>query len=313
MLSVCLCSHNPHREILADVFAALSRQILDPEKWELVIVDNRSDQPLAEELDLDGFRHARVVLEAKLGLAPARLRAIAESRADIIVFIDDDNILSDDYLAQVLKLFGQEPGLGVLGGKCLPEYECEPPIWARRFLPYLALRDFGNRPLRTVSARHYENWFPCGAGLAVLRNHAVSYAEAVAGDSERMSLGRRGEVLSGGEDIDLVLSVADNGGIIGWDPVLSLHHMIPAVRLEPGYLRNLVYSTHQSSFGLFYRRKMRSAPRIWPIDYLAAWALCLKQGDWHPRTWRIAMEAPKGNYEAWKRIRAGRGVIIGNL
>ena len=205
----------------------------------------------------------------------------------------------------MLKLFVQEPGWGVLGGKCLPEYEREPPIWARRFLPYLALRDFGNRSLRTVSARQYENWFPCGAGLAVLRSHAVSYAETVAGDSERMSLGRCGEALSGGEDTDLVLSVADNGGIIGWDPMLSLRHIIPAVRLEPAYLRNLIYSTHQSSFGLFYRRKMRSAPRIWPLDYLAAWVLCLKQGDWHPRTWQIAMEAPKGNYEAWKRIKAG--------
>jgi glycosyltransferase involved in cell wall biosynthesis len=301
-LSVCLCTHEPRRGLLAEVFRALSSQTLDPEKWELVIVDNQTDSPLASELDLDTFRHARVVREDKLGLTPARLKAINEARSGILVFIDDDNILGVDYLDQVLKLFDGDPHLGVVGGRCIPEFEREPPGWARRFLPYLALRDFGNQPLRTSAARQYETWFPCGAGLAVRREHADRYADAVRGDNERLALDRRGDALSGSGDIDFVLTVSENGGTIGWDPALNLQHVIPAVRLDAAYLVKLVYSTHRSSFGLFYRRKIRSAPRQWPLDYLAAWVLCLKQGDWHPRTWRIAMAAPRGNYDAWKII-----------
>ena len=40
----------------------------------------------------------------RLGLTPARLRGIRESRGELLVFVDDDNVLERDYLEVALAL-----------------------------------------------------------------------------------------------------------------------------------------------------------------------------------------------------------------
>ena len=94
-LSVIIPTHNPRRDYLARTLEALKRQTLAPEKWEVLIVDNKSEEPVSDLLGLGlGLRlrlgkaesekrkaektsstlNVGVMREERLGLTHARVR-----------------------------------------------------------------------------------------------------------------------------------------------------------------------------------------------------------------------------------------------
>src|ERR1700757_4419573 len=103
MLSVIVCTHNPRLNYFPQCLDAIRCQSLAPNRWELVVVDNRSNGPVAERIDLSWCLAARVVREEKLGLTPARLRGIREATGELLVFVDDDNVLDLDFLETALR------------------------------------------------------------------------------------------------------------------------------------------------------------------------------------------------------------------
>ena len=114
-VSVIICTHNPRRDYLRRVLDALYAQTLPKEEWELLLIDNASDTPLADTWVLSGNPQARHIREDELGLTPARLRGIRESCGDLLVYVDDDNILAPDYLQTARALLMEHPHLGVIG------------------------------------------------------------------------------------------------------------------------------------------------------------------------------------------------------
>lgn len=125
-LSVITCSHNPREGYLAQVFDALKKQTLDQQRWEYLLIDNASANPLAARSDLSWHSNARPIREEKLGLTHARLRGIREARGSILVFVDDDNVLDADYLEQVVHVSDEWPRLGAWGGQTRPRFEVPP-------------------------------------------------------------------------------------------------------------------------------------------------------------------------------------------
>ena len=93
--SVIICTHNPRSDYFARVLDGLRNQTLPLDKWELLIVDNASRVPLASNWDISWHPATRHILESRLGLAPARRRGIQEASADLIIFVDDDNVLDE--------------------------------------------------------------------------------------------------------------------------------------------------------------------------------------------------------------------------
>jgi len=50
-----------------------------------------------------------------------------EASADLLSFVDDDNVLTRDYLSDAVTVKGEWPFSGVLGsGAIIPEFETEP-------------------------------------------------------------------------------------------------------------------------------------------------------------------------------------------
>ncbi|MEP6740882.1 MAG: glycosyltransferase family A protein [bacterium] len=92
-ISVITCSHNPREDYLAQVIEALKNQTLDKQRWEYLLIDNASDKALEKRVDLSWQPNSRHIREENLGLTHARLRGIRESRNEILVFVDDDNVL----------------------------------------------------------------------------------------------------------------------------------------------------------------------------------------------------------------------------
>src|SRR4030095_1866009 len=101
-LSVAICTHNPRADYFARTLDGLRAQTLSRNEWELLIVDNASAPPLAP--DLSWHPRGRIVREERAGLTPARTCAIRSTIADLIVFVDDDNVLAPDYLALCLEI-----------------------------------------------------------------------------------------------------------------------------------------------------------------------------------------------------------------
>lgn len=233
-VSVIICAHNPRPDYLQRVLASLRAQTLGTDRWELLLVDNHSEKPLAEYHDLGWHPQGRHLREDELGLAAARRCGIEASTADLLIFVDDDNILQEDYLAESLRLFGERPYIGTFGGQLLPEYETEPVVDTVYYESFLALRTF-DKPRWSNDPEDFAS-SPIGAGLCVHRTIALHHLGLLREDARRLKLGRTGGQLLSGEDTDLVHTACELGYGKGVFPELKLIHLIPAKRMQPDFL-----------------------------------------------------------------------------
>jgi glycosyltransferase involved in cell wall biosynthesis len=235
-ISVIICTHNPRPDYLRRTLDALKAQSLPFEKWELLLIDNASDKPLAETWDLSWHPRGRHVKELELGLTAARVCGIRESNGGLLVFVDDDNVLAPDYLFAAAGLFARRPDLGVASGRLLPEYETAPPEWFRPYESWIAVR----RLERSV----WSNFFdpraePCGAGICLRRDIALAYAKKASDNAGQRVLGRKGTSLLGGEDVVITKTAMELGYSMGQFIELNALHLIPSRRVSEKYLFSL--------------------------------------------------------------------------
>ena len=267
------------------------------------MIDNASSPPL----ELTPFSDAasansRIVCEPQLGLASARRRGLTEARAEICVFVDDDNVLAPDYLERVVALFAAHPRVGALGGKSIAEFECEPPAWVMEFIDLLACRDLGEAPLlssglrnRATGQNEYPLCAPIGAGMA-LRTAAARVWLADAGAIRLPD--RRGDELTSSGDNDIVLAIMRAGWEVGYFPELRLSHLIPSGRIDPDYLERLNRGIAKSWMQVL--RKYDVNP--WPP--IAAWSVPLRKSKawfvyraWSSPAARIRWQGACGHFE----------------
>ncbi len=235
-LSVIICSHNPRPDYLRQTLAALRKQTLPKEQWELLLIDNASKDPLADNWDLSWHSNARCLCENRIGKTHAMLLGISESTGENIVVVDDDNVLNPDYLSKATNLTLSHTWVGAFGGNIIGEFEVEPEDWAKELLPMIAVINveheewtmgFGTKALYST---------PCGAGMVIRRNIANYYAEMTSKDPLRRDLDRKGASLVSGGDTDMALCACALGFAVGRFPQLQMKHLIPEGRLKLDYL-----------------------------------------------------------------------------
>jgi len=234
--SVIVCCHNPRRDYLARVLAALKAQTLSKNNWELLVIDNASKDPVSVSHDVSWHPNARHFREENVGLTCARLRGVAESSADVLIFVDDDNVLAENYVEVATQIAIDWRCLGAWGGgQYLAEFEGGEPRedWKRDF--------WTSRLVRDIWSNNYDRQAtPVGAGFCIRRAVAMKYAECIQSDSLRFSLGRRGVEMNSCEDIDMAFTACDLGFGTGRFAALSLIHLIPKQRLSDDYLFRLI-------------------------------------------------------------------------
>lgn len=297
-ISVILCTHNPRSAPLARVLRALADQSLPVACWELLLIDNASSVPVSERTEFKALwplLPVRFVRETTLGLTPARLRGFAAANAPVLVLIDDDTVPAADYLVQCLKVFAQAE-LGAIGGRIAGEFERSPPVWASEVLDCLAIRDFGDRPIRALIHNSLGPWEPCGAGMALRSSVARAYAVA-AQAPQRKRLDRVGQALTSCGDTDLARTASDLGLYLGYEPTLRLTHLIPEGRLRLRYLMRLVYSIQRDGWLLLRLR----APDGRPMRPLARWVRTLQAPfatfALRPQRWLLRLAARLGQLD----------------
>jgi Glycosyl transferase family 2 len=237
-ISVITCSHNPRHDHLAQVLDGLRGQILDQQRWEYLLVDNASDRPLNSQTDLSWQPNGRHIREERLGLTLARLRGIQESSADILVFVDDDNVLDPDYLDQVVRLAADWPEIGAFSGQVRGRFEEPPAEWTRKYWYRLAIREFNKDRWSNIPC--LDETAPNGAGLCVRRPVALKYVSYHTNGHRKIVLDRAGTSLMSAGDLDLASTACDLGLGNALFTSLKLTHLIPRERLREDYLLRLM-------------------------------------------------------------------------
>ncbi len=236
-LSLAICTHNPRADVLERTLRSLQKQSLPLGQWEMFLVDNASTNNVVETMDLAWHPAARVVQEARVGLTMARLRGIQEAKAELILFVDDDNELTPDYLSNLLGIATKYSMLGVIGaGRIVPEFEEAPDPRLLPYTPMLALRE--------VAESYWSNdpkdgTLPWGAGMAVRREVADRYHAMILADPEKQRLDRAGNTLNSCGDDEFSWVACEMGFGKGVFTELSLVHLIGRSRVQKEYLLRL--------------------------------------------------------------------------
>ena len=264
-VSVIICTHNPRLPLLKWAIDSIKTQTLDPAHFEVIVVDNNSSPPLDEAALDPGGLDFRVIVQKRPGLTYARVAGIAAARADLLVFVDDDNHLDARYVANAISIADAEPQIGVFGGISEAALDRRLPRWKERLIEHLGVRNYGPAPITSFEDR-WGKWDPIGAGMVARRDVARRFAAFVAEHDDAGGLGRRGTSLMSGEDTLLARCGNRLGYACSYQPSLSLKHDMSGGRLR---LRTLTRTLE--GHGRSYVRLQRLLGRpVAPIRGLSA-------------------------------------------
>lgn len=225
-LTIAICTHN-RCEYLRFALESLVRQSADPRSFEVLVVDNASSDATASvaasmALRLEG--RLRCVREDRLGLSHARNRALQETDAPYIAYLDDDAIAEPQWVHSLLAAFeGAEPRPVAVGGPVRPIWLTPRPVWVgERLDGSLTIIDWHGEARCIDGNREYL----CGANMAFERAAVVGCGGF---DAE---LGRIGSKLLGGEEMLLQRRLAWQGGSIYYEPAAGVRHHVHPERLD---------------------------------------------------------------------------------
>lgn len=234
-LTVVLPAYRPTPEELSATLAALRAQTVPADRWELVLIDNRSEPPVDPTV-ISWHPHARCLREEKAGLVHARAAGFRAAQGAMIVVVDQDNVLAADYLAHALRIAAEYPHVGTWGaGKILPRYERPELAPPASLASLLTLRQADVDSVSTEIDHHDST--PWGAGLCVRREVAQAYLAALEANPLKGELDLRGDLRLSGGDTDIAYTGCRLGLGKGVFARLRLDHLIPAQRCTAGFLR----------------------------------------------------------------------------
>lgn len=113
-------AHLNQPALLGRCLAALARQSLAPDRFEVIVVDNdsrRGPPHQSPEAVVARFPGVRLAHEGEPGPGPARNLGASLARGAILAFTDADCVPDPGWLAAIEARFAAEPRLEILGGR----------------------------------------------------------------------------------------------------------------------------------------------------------------------------------------------------
>ena len=116
-ISVIIPTYN-RREKLRDCLDSLFRQDHPQGRFEIIVVDDGSTDGTSEMLKTlaQTYPFLRYFLQPHRGPAAARNLGIAQARAEVIGFTDNDCIVKEDWVRKMVEAHRSEEGQAVIGG-----------------------------------------------------------------------------------------------------------------------------------------------------------------------------------------------------
>jgi glucosyl-dolichyl phosphate glucuronosyltransferase len=237
VVSVVIPTYN-RAGLLAETLDRLA--LLQPatRSWEVIVVDNNSTddtRAIVNQRSRSFPVPLRYVFERAQGRSFALNAGITASSASVLVFTDDDVLVSDRWLdAAVGPLLG-DGDIYYTGGPVRPIWEAPRPAWLAHdradLWGTIAILDYGPEPFVFEDRQRV----PLGANMAVRR----TLFDSIGLFNSR--LGRRGEQLLGQEVPEFLSRSRASGARGQYVPAMVVDHHVPAQRLTKSYFRRWWY------------------------------------------------------------------------
>jgi hypothetical protein len=296
-IDVAICTWNRSSMLARTLQRLLEVSVPAGIEWELLVVDNNSTDATPEVLGRFRSRlPLRSVFEPRPGQSNARNRALDETRADYLIWTDDDVLVDREWIAAYARAFQKHPEAAVFGGPVEPWFDGTPPRWLAHHWqhvgPAFAVRQLGDQPFALDTAR-----VPFGANFAV----RIDIQRAYPYDPSR---GLRPGSDIRGEETHMIREMLAAGHTGWWVPDAKVQHYIPRDRQSLKYVRR-VYTGHGELTGRSLQfspyRRVLGRPRLLVKKALAAearyrWARLTESADvWLVRLREAAI--------AWGRLK----------
>lgn len=277
MISVIICTYNREKYIY-ETLRRVASNTFEKSGYEIILVNNNSTDSTDAECkrflnDFEGI-NCRYFIETQQGLSFARNRGIAESKGDIIVFLDDDSFIEADYLTNLNSQMNNHPEALAFGGKIIPQFESGiTPKWICKWTySWVSAIDKGNKV-----CEFSEGSYPIGANMGFRRQTIDKIG------TFNTALGRTKKNLLGGEEKDIFNRLRAQGGKVLYFPNITIHHVIPDSRTTKEYIERLGFGVGTSEYircsgnGTLGQRR-RSEIVKWGATFVL-WILYLLKGN----------------------------------
>jgi glycosyltransferase involved in cell wall biosynthesis len=229
-VSVVICAYTlDRRDALFAAVVSVEAQTV--EAHEIIVVIDHNPELLEEAREK--LPSARVIASSgKPGLSDARNSGVAVASGEIVAFLDDDAIASDDWLAELTAVFSDPQVLGS-GGVATPRWHAAAPRWLPEEFYWTVGCSYRGLPKRTAAVRN-----PIGASMSFRR----SVLERVGGFND--GLGRVGTTPVGCEETELSIRAlhAYPDGALLHVPAAVVEHQVPEQRTSWHYFRRRCWS-----------------------------------------------------------------------
>jgi len=251
-VSILVCFYNAAHKLPKTLEHIKKLDISNITECELILVNNNSndDSCTIIQNEMKGFNLFpwKIVDEPNPGLSNARLRGIAESQYEFLLFCDDDNWLAKDYIHNAISILTSNSNIAVLGGFGEAVSDIEFPEWFNRHKNFYAVGEQFPYNGKVFGVRNVVY----GAGM-IVRREAWEYI--ISKGFTFFTLGRTGKSLSSGEDSEMCLAFQIAGFDIWYDDSLRFKHYIEPKRLTENYFKKLQKGMSSSGYVTqFYRR-----------------------------------------------------------
>jgi glycosyltransferase involved in cell wall biosynthesis len=236
-VTVRVCTFNRSADLTATLDTLKHLQVDAPLTWELVVVDNNSNDDTREVVSRaahDFPAPLRYVFEPTQGKSNALNTGLRSARGRFIAFTDDDVRVPPEWLMKSIAPLLDHPALAYTGGRVRPMWQGRRPSWLDergRMGGTIAVTDHGSQPF-VFEERHR---IPLGVNMTVRRE----LLEQVGGFHP--DLGRTGRSLLGQEQADFFYRSRRAGARGLYVPDAVLDHAVPASRLNRRYFRRWWY------------------------------------------------------------------------
>ncbi len=255
-VSIIVCTYNRCDSLRETLEAISKQQPGDDIALDIIVVDNNSSdntRSVVEAFAPQSPFPIRYIFEQKQGLSNARNTGVLQSTSEIICFTDDDVLPASNWV-RVLATALVDDRASVAGSKILPGWPIATvPKWLTRDLwPYLALLDYGNED------KALQDKYLWGASIAFKRETLLQHGLF------NPELGRTKGKLFGGEEIELMNSIRQSGGIILYLADSQVIHKIEDYRVTKHYFRKWVFDQGELEARLYdnpMEKKLLNVPR----------------------------------------------------
>jgi glucosyl-dolichyl phosphate glucuronosyltransferase len=235
--TILICTYN-RASRLGSTLDSIAALACPPNlQWDVLVVDNNSSDDTRSVVEVRQRSFPvplRYLFEPQQGKSNALNTGLRHTRADIIVFTDDDVCVPPGWLDSAVAPLRTRAEIAYTGGPVRPMWGGTPPAWldpSGNLGGTLAVKDHGAEPFVFEDRQKT----PLGVNMAVRR----ALIDRVGGF--RPDLGRSGASLLGQEQAEFFYRTRAAGARGLYVPEMVLDHDVSASRLTFSYFRRWWY------------------------------------------------------------------------